>query len=307
MNWRGFETIACWPLQRRCAIAPRSRRPTDSTLARSKFHARHHRRHGPDPVVHPRGHAPRSHPHAVRRSVVGAGVRRARRTPCDLPCAARAWPHDTAAPRQLPREFMGAEGRRARRAVLAVASVGGIRGCAPGDLVLPHQLIDYTSGRAHTFFDGGDQQVVHAISPIRTRSACARYAWPARGAAGIALRDGGVYGAVCGPRLETAAEIDRMDRDGATLVGMTGMPEAGARARTGRRLCVGVRGGQSCGGPRRQHGARVDGKHRERARKRDGQGARADPARRAARAIGAARAGAPDHRPIEPEVTHDDP
>src|SRR6185312_7113551 len=47
-------------------------------------------------------------------------------------------------------------------AVLAVASVGGIRDCHPGDLVLPHQLIDYTSGRAQTFFDGGDQQVVHA-------------------------------------------------------------------------------------------------------------------------------------------------
>ena len=45
-------------------------------------------------------------------------------------------------------------------------------------------------------------------------------------AAGLRLVDGGVYGAVSGPRLETAAEIDRMDRDGVTLVGMTGMPEA---------------------------------------------------------------------------------
>jgi 5'-methylthioadenosine phosphorylase len=47
---------------------------------------------------------------------------------------------------------------------------------------------------------------------------------------GIALIDGGVYGATSGPRLETAAEIDRMERDGATLVGMTGMPEAALRA-----------------------------------------------------------------------------
>jgi 5'-methylthioadenosine phosphorylase len=44
--------------------------------------------------------------------------------------------------------------------------------------------------------------------------------------AGISARDGGVYGAVQGPRLETAAEIDRMERDGADMVGMTGMPEA---------------------------------------------------------------------------------
>jgi 5'-methylthioinosine phosphorylase len=111
-------------------------------------------------------------------------------------------------------------------AVLAVASVGGIRGAAPGALVLPHQLIDYTSGRAGTFFDGEEGKVVHVdfTHPYTTwlRSRCLR----AAAAAGIPLSDGGVYGAVNGPRLESAAEIDRMDRDGATLVGMTGMPEA---------------------------------------------------------------------------------
>jgi 5'-methylthioadenosine phosphorylase len=110
--------------------------------------------------------------------------------------------------------------------VLAVASVGGIRDCVPGDLVLPHQLIDYTSGRAHTFFDGGDQQVVHVdfTHPYSEalRAICLSGARHGR----ITLHDGGTYGAVSGPRLETAAEIDRMDRDGATLVGMTGMPEA---------------------------------------------------------------------------------
>jgi 5'-methylthioadenosine phosphorylase len=110
-------------------------------------------------------------------------------------------------------------------AVLAVASVGAIRGCVPGDLVLPNQLIDYTSGRAHTFFDGGDQQVVHVdfTHPYSQRLRALCIAGARRGK--IALRDGGVYGAVSGPRLETAAEIDRMERDGATLVGMTGMPE----------------------------------------------------------------------------------
>jgi len=94
----------------------------------------------------------------------------------------------------------------------------------PGDLVLPHQLIDYTSGRAQTFFDGGDQQVVHVdfTHPYSERMRGLCLAGARRGK--IALRDGGVYGAVSGPRLETAAEIDRMDRDGASLVGMTGMP-----------------------------------------------------------------------------------
>jgi len=111
-------------------------------------------------------------------------------------------------------------------AVVAVASVGGIRGHAPGQLVLPHQLIDYTSGRAHTFFDGGGMPVVHVdfthpYTP-ELRATCL----DAASEAGIALADHGVYGAVNGPRLETAAEIDRLDRDGATMVGMTGMPEA---------------------------------------------------------------------------------
>ena len=116
--------------------------------------------------------------------------------------------------------------QKGAHAVLAVASVGGIRGCQPGDLVLPHQLIDYTSGREMTFFDGGEGNVVHVdfTRPYATelRLRCLE----AAAAAGLPLIDGGVYGAVNGPRLETAAEIDRLDRDGATMVGMTGMPEA---------------------------------------------------------------------------------
>ncbi len=114
---------------------------------------------------------------------------------------------------------------RGATVILAVASVGAIRGVAPGELVLPHQLIDYTHDRETTFFDGGDQRVVHVdfthpYSPeLRAKCLAAGLA------AGIPIVDGGVYGAVSGPRLETAAEIDRMERDGATLVGMTGMPE----------------------------------------------------------------------------------
>ena len=111
-------------------------------------------------------------------------------------------------------------------AILGVASVGGIRGADPGDLVLPHQLIDYTDGRSQTFFDGGDQRVVH-VDFTHPYSAAVREACVAAAASGgIPLVEGGVYGAVNGPRLETAAEIDRLERDGATLVGMTGMPEA---------------------------------------------------------------------------------
>jgi 5'-methylthioadenosine phosphorylase len=104
--------------------------------------------------------------------------------------------------------------------------VGGIRGTSPGDLVLPHQLIDYTHGRELSFFDGGDQRVVHVDFTHPYTAEMRAKCLAASRAAGIPLADGGVYGAVSGPRLETAAEIDRMERDGVTLVGMTGMPEA---------------------------------------------------------------------------------
>lgn len=117
--------------------------------------------------------------------------------------------------------------QRGATAVLAVASVGAITGAGPGDLVLPDQLIDYTAGRAQTFFDGGDQQVVHIDFTHPYSETMREICLAAAKSGAIALKDGGVYGAVSGPRLETAAEIDRMDRDGATLVGMTGMPEAG--------------------------------------------------------------------------------
>ena len=112
------------------------------------------------------------------------------------------------------------------RAVVAVASVGGICDCQPGDLVLPHQLIDYTSGREMTFFDGGEGNVVHVDFTHPYAPALREHCLAAARDAGLPMRDGGVYGAVNGPRLETAAEIDRLERDGATLVGMTGMPEA---------------------------------------------------------------------------------
>ena len=110
--------------------------------------------------------------------------------------------------------------------ILAVASVGAISDeYAMGDLVLPHQLIDYTSGRENTFFDGGDREVVHVDFTHPYTAQLREQCLAAARNAGIRLHSSGVYAAVSGPRLETAAEIDRLGRDGATMVGMTGMPE----------------------------------------------------------------------------------
>jgi 5'-methylthioinosine phosphorylase len=111
--------------------------------------------------------------------------------------------------------------------IVAVAAVGGITtGMRPRRLVFPSQLIDYTWGREHTYADGADRPVVHVdlTDPYcePTRQALIR----AAASAGIDAACDGVYGATQGPRLETAAEITRMERDGCDIVGMTGMPEA---------------------------------------------------------------------------------
>ena len=110
--------------------------------------------------------------------------------------------------------------------VIAVAAVGGIRkDMTPGSIVMPNQIIDYTYGRESTYFDATDCPVTH-IDFTNPYSQVAREALlKAAKKANEPVIDGGVYAATQGPRLETAAEINRLERDGADLVGMTGMPE----------------------------------------------------------------------------------
>ena len=111
--------------------------------------------------------------------------------------------------------------------IVSVASVGGIRkDLQPGALLLPDQIIDYTWGRGSTFFEGADAPVTHVdFTQPYSESIRGRIREAAR-RCGERLIEGGVYAATQGPRLETAAEINRMERDGADVVGMTGMPEA---------------------------------------------------------------------------------
>lgn len=111
--------------------------------------------------------------------------------------------------------------------IVSVASVGGIRAdLAPGMLVVPHQIIDYTWGRQMTFHDSRDLPVVHIDFTDPYDAALRQQLLDAAARAGEKIADGAVYAASQGPRLETAAEIDRFERDGAHVVGMTGMPEA---------------------------------------------------------------------------------
>jgi 5'-methylthioadenosine phosphorylase len=112
--------------------------------------------------------------------------------------------------------------------IVSVASVGGIRSdMAPGALLVPDQILDYTWGRDMSFQNGGDQPVVH-IDFTEPYDAGVRSALLAAAhGQNEPIIDGGVYATTQGPRLETAAEVNRLQRDGADVVGMTGMPEAG--------------------------------------------------------------------------------
>jgi 5'-methylthioadenosine phosphorylase/5'-methylthioinosine phosphorylase len=111
--------------------------------------------------------------------------------------------------------------------VIAVAAVGGITAdMQPAHIAIPDQIIDYTYGREHTFFDGNDGNVTHIDFSYpysqKLRAALIHCA----ATLNLKISPIGTYGSTQGPRLESAAEIARMERDGCDLVGMTGMPEA---------------------------------------------------------------------------------
>ena len=120
--------------------------------------------------------------------------------------------------------------------IVAFAAVGGITPeMKPTRLVIPDQIVDYTYGRAHTFYEDGLSHVTHID-----------FSWPycaqvrdgllqAAQSANLDVVTRGTYAATQGPRLETAAEISRLERDGCDLVGMTAMPEAALAREAG--LC----------------------------------------------------------------------
>jgi 5'-methylthioinosine phosphorylase len=111
--------------------------------------------------------------------------------------------------------------------VLAQNTVGGISDhYGPRVLGCPDQLIDYTWGRVSTLCEEADTEVMHVDFGEPYTPSLRRAVLDAAADAGVAVVDGGCYGATQGPRLETRAEIVRLRRDGCDLVGMTGMPEA---------------------------------------------------------------------------------
>ncbi|HXW64900.1 MAG TPA: S-methyl-5'-thioinosine phosphorylase [Burkholderiaceae bacterium] len=111
--------------------------------------------------------------------------------------------------------------------IFALATVGSIRAdLVPRSLVVPHQVIDYTHSRTSTFFESGLNAITHIDFTQPYTERLRQRLLEAAARAGEAVFDGAVYACTQGPRLETAAEVDRLERDGADIIGMTGMPEA---------------------------------------------------------------------------------
>lgn len=111
--------------------------------------------------------------------------------------------------------------------VIALNTVGVITDVRePGQTAVPDQVIDYTWGREHTFHDAPQPGFAHIEFTTPLSDALRAGLLAAATAAGVDCLDGGTYAATQGPRLESAAEVDRFERDGADFVGMTGMPEA---------------------------------------------------------------------------------
>ena len=111
--------------------------------------------------------------------------------------------------------------------VIAINAVGGIReDMQPGALVIPDQIVDYTISRTNTFFEEGLKQVVHIDFTEPFCESLRKLIIKAAETHSIEIIGNGTYAATQGPRLETAAEVNRLEKDGCDLIGMTCMPEA---------------------------------------------------------------------------------
>jgi 5'-methylthioinosine phosphorylase len=111
--------------------------------------------------------------------------------------------------------------------VIAINAVGGITlEMRPERLVIPDQIIDYTHSRPHSFFEDDLSEVVHVDFTQPYDEAMRQALIEGAQEVGTDIATRAVYGATQGPRLESAAEILRLERDGCDIVGMTGMPEA---------------------------------------------------------------------------------
>lgn len=121
--------------------------------------------------------------------------------------------------------------------IIGLSAVGGLtREVPPGAIVVVDQLIDWTSGRSETFFDGGEWGVAHIDVTEPFCKDLRRTILDFQSEQGLLMQPEGVYVACKGPRLETAAEVRMHASLGGTVVGMTGAPEASLARELGMHL-----------------------------------------------------------------------
>ncbi len=131
------------------------------------------------------------------------------------------------------------------RQVLGMNAVGGINADAsPGSIIVPTQIIDYTQGRLSTFFEGNIEEVVHIdftnpfSEDLSRKVLIALYQELEEAEDERTVLKYGTYGCTQGPRLESAAEIQRMKNDGCDIVGMTAMPEVSLACEKSMEYCM---------------------------------------------------------------------
>lgn len=157
------------------------------------------------------------------------------------------------APHRLPtRANIWALRQAGAEGIIAVGTVGGIaRALGPGAIAVPDQLIDYTWGREVTYYDDPAVGVKHIDMTKPFDEALRRRLLDAAAAIGVEAMAGGVYACTQGPRLETAAEVRRFERDGCDMIGMTLYPECALARELGvpyAGICVSVNHAAGMGG-----------------------------------------------------------
>ncbi|MDF1512534.1 MAG: S-methyl-5'-thioinosine phosphorylase [Anaerolineae bacterium] len=111
--------------------------------------------------------------------------------------------------------------------VLATNAVGSINPAIPPlGLAVLTDFLDFTSGRASTYFDGGESGVHHVDMSAPYCPVLNKQMLALAPSLDIELRANAVYVCTNGPRLESPAEIRMYSQLGADVVGMTGIPEA---------------------------------------------------------------------------------
>jgi len=111
--------------------------------------------------------------------------------------------------------------------IIAINAVGGItEKMTPCSIVIPNQLIDYTHGRADTFYEENLTDVKHIDFTKPYAELLRQQLIDTASKNKLEIISEGTYAVTQGPRLETAAEVSRLEKDGNDIIGMTSMPEA---------------------------------------------------------------------------------